>query len=101
MKAASGRKEIITVFGRDYSTPEGTCVRDYLHLNDLVSAHYLGTNKLLSGSGSSIYTLGTGSGFSVNEVIASVQSVTKTDFQIFHADRLVADASLAMKELIW
>lgn len=108
LKAASGRNESITVFGNDYSTPDGTCVRDYIHVNDLVSAHYLGINKLLSGSGSSTYNLGTGDGFSVNEIIATVQLVTKTDFQIFYAekrlgdpDRLVAEPSLAMKELNW
>ena len=108
LKAASGRKENITVFGGDYSTPDGTCIRDYIHVNDLVSAHYLGINKLLSGSDSATYNLGTGSGYSVNEVIRSVKSVTKSDFQVIHGkkragdpDQLVAEPNLAMKELNW
>jgi len=69
LQAASGRRSHINVFGRDYDTPDGTCIRDYIHIQDLCEAHWLAIQSLLAGKGSQAYNLGNGSGFSVQEVI--------------------------------
>lgn len=63
LQAASGRRPHITVYGRDYDTPDGTCIRDYIHINDLCSAHWLSLQSLMSGKGSQAYNLGNGNGF--------------------------------------
>lgn len=74
LRAASGEAEFIDVFGDQYSTPDGTCVRDYIHVSDLAKAHVLALDKL--GSGSSVYNLGLSGGFSVKEVIEAARRVT-------------------------
>lgn len=108
LQAASGRRAHIQVFGHDYDTPDGTCVRDYIHVVDLCEAHLLALDRLRAGAASSAYNLGNGSGFSVQEVIACAERVT--GMQIAHMDahrragdpaRLVADSRLARSELGW
>ena len=108
LQAASGRRDSISVFGNDYPTPDGSCVRDYIHIVDLCSAHLLALEKLLQGSGSKRYNLGNGNGFSVVEVIQQARSVTGQPINAIDSDKrpgdpatLVADAALAREELGW
>jgi len=108
LQAASGRRPHIRVFGQDYDTPDGTCIRDYIHINDLCSAHWLALQSLLNGQGSQAYNLGNGYGFSVQEVIDTAQQVTGRSIAVQYATRrigdparLVADASLARQQLGW
>jgi len=108
LQVASGRRENISVFGRDYDTPDGTCIRDYIHIVDLCSAHLLALEKLMSEKISHAYNLGNGNGFSVQEVIGVAREVTGKDIQIVDEIRregdpavLVADATLARAELCW
>ena len=108
LRAASGRAPDIKVFGRDYDTPDGTCIRDYVHVEDLCSAHRLAIDGLMQGSASNAYNLGNGSGFSVAEVIAAAERVTGRKIPIIDEPRragdpprLVADARRARDELGW
>ena len=108
LEVASGRRTHIEVFGTDYPTPDGTCIRDYIHILDLCSAHLLALNYLNTGGLSTAYNLGNGQGFSVQEVINAVQAVTGREITTrFSARRLgdppvlVADASAAKQELQW
>jgi UDP-glucose 4-epimerase len=108
LQAASGRRPSISVFGRDYDTPDGTCIRDYIHITDLCAAHWLALLSLMNGAGSQRYNLGNGQGFSVQEVIDSALRITGRNIQVVSAlrragdpARLVADATLAMQQLDW
>jgi UDP-glucose 4-epimerase len=108
LQAASGRREVITVFGRDYDTPDGTCIRDYIHINDLASAHAQAIDYLAQGGASAAFNLGNGNGFSVQEVIEAARKVTGREIKVVDAERrpgdpprLVADATLARKTLGW
>ena len=108
LQAASGRRAHINVFGRDYDTPDGTCIRDYIHINDLCEAHWLAIQSLLAGKGSQAYNLGNGSGFSVQEVIDTARAVTGRPIPVVDGPRragdparLVADASQARQHLGW
>lgn len=108
LQAASGRRPHISVFGQDYDTPDGTCIRDYIHINDLCSAHWLALQSLMSGQGSQAYNLGNGNGFSVQEVIDAAKQVTGRHIPVQHAPRragdparLVADATQARQKLGW
>jgi len=108
LQAASGRRDNIAIFGTDYETPDGTCVRDYIHIHDLCSAHLLGLEHLVAGGESKAYNMGNGQGYSIKEVIDVAQKATGTDFEVKLGDRrdgdpakLVADASLLQKELGW
>ena len=108
LQAASGRRDHISVFGRDYDTPDGTCIRDYIHIEDLCAAHALAVQSLMRGEGSQAYNLGNGHGFSVQEVIDTAERVTGRAISIVNAPRrmgdparLVADASLARTRLGW
>ena len=108
LQAASGRRESISVFGNDYPTTDGSCVRDYIHIVDLCSAHLLALTKLVKGSGSKRYNLGNGNGFSVIQVIDVVKQVSAKNFKIVETNRragdpatLVADSALAQSELGW
>jgi len=76
LQAASGRRPHISVFGRDYDTPDGTCIRDYVHIADLCEAHWLALQSLMNGGQSQAYNLGNGNGFSVQEVIDTAEAVT-------------------------
>lgn len=108
MQAASGRRDCIKVFGRDYPTPDGTCVRDYIHVMDLCDAHLLAIEKLRSTGESACYNLGNGNGFSVQEVIDSASRVTGREIKVVYDVRrggdpaiLVADSHQARKTLGW
>lgn len=108
LQAAAGRRPTITVFGRDYDTPDGTCIRDYIHVADLAQAHALALNYLLEGGPSTAFNLGNGQGFSVQEVIDTARRVTDRAIAVSEAPRragdpprLVADASRARTLLGW
>ncbi|MCV2867356.1 UDP-glucose 4-epimerase GalE [Defluviimonas sp. WL0002] len=108
LDAISGRRPALTVYGTDYATPDGTCIRDYVHVADLVDAHILGLNWLLEGHGSRVFCLGTGSGFSVREVIAEAHAVTNRPVPFVEgerrpgdATRLVCGSARAVTELGW
>jgi UDP-glucose 4-epimerase len=108
LQAASGRRPSITVYGRDYDTPDGTCIRDYIHVQDLCDAHLLALEALLDGAGSARYNLGNGAGYSIDEVIAAARRVTGAPIVVGDGPRragdparLVADATLARQELGW
>lgn len=79
LEAIAGKRPALTVFGTDYDTPDGTCIRDYVHVQDLVEAHVLGLKWLLAGKGSRVFNLGTGSGFSVRQVLDACRQVTGLD----------------------
>ncbi len=108
LQAAKGKLSHINVFGRDYDTPDGTCIRDYIHVNDICSAHWLALLSLLRGEDSQSYNLGNGNGFSVKEIIETAEKVTGQI--IFQVDsprrdgdpsRLIADSRLAHERLGW
>jgi UDP-glucose 4-epimerase len=108
LQAASGRRPHISVFGRDYDTPDGTCIRDYIHIQDLCSAHWLALQSLMNGADSQAYNLGNGNGFSVQEVIDTAEQVTGRKIPVVNAARregdparLVADSTLARKQMGW
>ena len=109
LDAAMGRKPEVRILGTDYSTPDGTCVRDYIHVSDLASAHVAGLQALLSGKVSSqAINLGTGSGYSVREVVETARRITKSEFLVTEADRregdppvLVAAVDRAKAKLGW
>ncbi len=108
LQAASGRREDIKVFGDDYETNDGTCVRDYIHINDLCDAHLLALQKMMKDDQSARYNLGNGKGFSVKQVIDVAKEVSGNDFKVSIEPRragdpavLVADASLAKQALNW
>ncbi|KPV55932.1 UDP-glucose 4-epimerase, partial [Paenibacillus sp. A3] len=76
LQVALGKRAHISIFGEDYPTPDGTCIRDYIHVTDLADAHILAVEKLRAGGDSSVYNLGNGKGFSVKEVIDIAREVT-------------------------
>lgn len=76
LQTAAGQREAISIFGDDYPTRDGTCVRDYIHVTDLAQAHILALNYLLSGGKSDVFNLGSGTGFTVREVIETARQVT-------------------------
>ena len=91
LMTALGKRESISIFGTDYPTPDGTCIRDYIHVNDLADAHILGLEYLLKGSESEVFNLGNGSGFSVREVIAATEQVTGISIPVEERDRRPGD----------
>lgn len=108
LDAVSGRRPNLTVFGTDYPTRDGTCVRDYVHVSDLAQAHVLGVNWLMNGRGSRVFCLGTGTGFSVKEVISEAQIVTNRAVPLALSGRRPGDAATlvcgsqrAMHEVGW
>lgn len=108
LQAAAGRREAITVYGTDYDTPDGTCIRDYVHVQDLCKAHLLALEMLWSEGGTRAYNLGNGQGFSVREVIEKARRVTGRPIPVNEGHRrpgdparLVADATRARNELGW
>jgi len=108
LRAASGRSPAVSVFGRDYDTPDGTCIRDYIHVADLCEAHLLALDFLAARDRSAAFNLGNGNGFSVQEVIDAVRRVTGRAVKIVDAPRregdparLVADARAARAVLGW
>lgn len=93
LDAVAGRRPALTVFGSDYDTPDGTCIRDYVHVMDLAEAHVLGLRWLLAGQGSEVFNLGTGTGFSVREVIAHAATVTNRPVPVIEGARRPGDAT--------
>jgi UDP-glucose 4-epimerase len=108
IQVASGRKHDISVFGRDYSTADGTCIRDYIHVSDLCQAHLLALKQLLAGGASNVFNLGNGQGFSVQQVIDTTQEVTGRKIRIVDGPRrpgdpaiLIGDSRKARGQLGW
>ncbi len=91
LDTALGRQEAISILGTDYSTPDGTCIRDYIHVTDLAQAHILGLEYLLQGGESQQLNLGNGQGFSVKEVIDSARHVTGLEIKAVERDRRLGD----------
>ncbi|WP_013323974.1 UDP-glucose 4-epimerase GalE [Gloeothece verrucosa] len=89
--AALGQRESISVFGTDYPTPDGTCIRDYIHVVDLADAHVLGLEYLLEGGESNAFNLGNGNGFSVKEVIETARVVTGKPIKVVECERRAGD----------
>lgn len=108
LHTALGKRDTIYIFGTDYPTPDGSCVRDYIHVNDLASAHILGLEYLLEGGKTEFLNLGNGSGFSVKEVIATAEKVVGQEINKEVSDRrpgdppmLVGSSEKARKILGW
>jgi UDP-arabinose 4-epimerase len=108
LKAGAGECPNITIYGTDYDTPDGTCIRDFVHVTDLAEAHVLALRALESGCDSSSYNVGTGHGFSVREVIRTAKVVSGQNIPVVEGGRrpgdpakLVADAKRAKVELGW
>jgi UDP-glucose 4-epimerase len=106
--AALGKRESVSIFGTDYPTPDGSCIRDYIHVADLAQAHILGLEYLLNGGNSDVFNLGNGNGFSVREVIETARKVTGKDIKVIERDRrpgdppcLVGSGKKATKILGW
>ncbi|MDD5064441.1 MAG: UDP-glucose 4-epimerase GalE [Phycisphaerae bacterium] len=105
--AAMGKTDSIKIYGTDYPTPDGSCIRDYIHIEDLCRAHLLAMNKLDNQS-ELIYNLGNGNGCSVKEVIETVKKVSGKNFKVVESQRrpgdapiLTANAAKAINELLW
>lgn len=108
LDAIDGKRDALTIFGTDYNTHDGTCVRDYVHVCDLVDAHILGLNWLAAGKDSRVFNLGTGDGFSVREVIDHSRAVTNRAVPFNEGSRrsgdcskLVSGSERAVQELGW
>ena len=91
---ALNKRESLSIFGTDYPTPDGTAVRDYIHVSDLADAHILGLEYLLKGGTSEVFNLGNGNGFSVREVIETAKQVTGKEFIVQESDRRAGDAPI-------
>ncbi len=107
LQAAAGRRPSVSVFGNDYPTADGTCIRDYVHVNDLADAHVLALESL-ERQAEAVYNLGNGDGFSVRQIIETAQRVVGHDIPVLEADRrpgdpavLVAGNLRACRELGW
>ena len=108
LEAIDGTRPALTIHGTDYDTPDGTCIRDYVHVMDLVDAHVLGLKWLKDGKDSRVFNLGTGDGFSVREVIDASRSVTNREVphsegprRAGDATKLVSGSTRAAAELGW
>lgn len=108
LQVPNGQREYISIFGDDYNTKDGTCVRDYIHVTDLAQAHILAMDYLMKGNESNIFNLGNGVGFTVREVIDAARKVTKHPIEAKVTDRragdpavLVASSEKAKKILGW
>lgn len=108
LNVALGKRDEILIFGDDYNTKDGSCIRDYIHVSDLASAHSLALKRLMNGGESRIYNLGNGTGFSVKEMIDIARKVTGHEIPAKVAPRragdpaiLIASSEKAMKELNW
>jgi UDP-glucose 4-epimerase len=106
--AALGKRNSISVFGTDYPTCDGTCIRDYIHVSDLADAHVLGLEYLLNGGDSEVFNLGNGNGFSVKQVIETAKQVTGREIKVVECDRrpgdppvLIGSSDKAQKVLNW
>lgn len=108
LQTALGKRDCIKIFGDDYDTPDGTCIRDYIHVNDLAEAHKLAFEKLLNGAESNFYNLGIGKGYSVREIIEKSEKVTGKMINQQISERregdppvLICDNEKVKRELGW
>ena len=108
LDAVDGKRAALTIHGTDYPTPDGTCIRDYVHVMDLVDAHVKGLEWLRAGKGSRVFCLGTGDGFSVREVVDATRHVTNREVPMVDGPRrggdavkLVCGSKRARDELGW
>ena len=108
LQTALGKRESISIFGTDYPTEDGSCIRDYIHVTDLADAHVLGLEYLLKGGDTTVFNLGNGNGFSVKEVIDTAREVTGKEIKAIECDRrpgdppaLVGGAEKAREVLGW
>jgi UDP-glucose-4-epimerase GalE len=108
LKVATGERQAIQIYGTDYPTPDGTCIRDYVHVSDLTQAHLLALGHLLKGGGSAVYNLGNNKGYSVREVAEMARRITTHPIPAAEAERragdpafLVADSDKIRRELGW
>ena len=108
LQTAKGEREAIKIFGTDYNTEDGTCIRDYIHVNDLADAHILAMEYLLEGGESDVFNCGYGYGYSVREVVETAKKITGKDFKVIEDDRregdppiLVADSKKLKEKLNW
>ena len=108
LQVATGERDAIRIFGEDYPTPDGSCLRDYVHVSDLAQAHLLGLESLLNGGGNSIYNLGNSTGYSVKQVIDVSRDITGHPIPAITSGRragdpaiLIADSSRIRKKLGW
>jgi len=108
LDSALGHRHSVTVFGNDYDTPDGTCIRDYIHVSDLADAHILALNALENGMNTTAFNLGNGQGYSVKEIIETAKHVTGTDIvtEIFKrragdSPKLIGSSIKAINELGW
>ena len=93
LQTALGQREQLTIFGEDYDTKDGTCVRDYVHVVDLINAHILALRYLIAGKESTILNLGSSNGFSVKEMVAAARKITRREIPISSAPRRIGDPS--------
>jgi len=91
LQTALGKRDSIGIFGTDYETADGTCIRDYIHVNDLASAHILGLEYLINGGNTDFFNLGNGGGFSVREVILQAEKITGKKIKVVESDRRPGD----------
>lgn len=108
LDAVDGKRPALTIHGTDYPTPDGTCIRDYVHVSDLVDAHVLGLEWLRANKGDRVFCLGTGDGFSVREVVQATRHVTNREVPMLDGPRrggdavkLVCGSKRALDELRW
>jgi UDP-glucose 4-epimerase len=108
LQAASGRRNQVSVFGRDYPTSDGSCVRDYIHVQDLAQAHWLAVQYLCDGGESNVFNLGNSQGYSVQQVIDAARQVSNRPIKVIDGERregdpavLVADSSKIKQLLGW
>lgn len=108
LRTALGLRNELSIFGTDYDTPDGTCIRDYIHIDDLIDAHMLALEHLSHGGVSRVFNCGYGHGYSVREVVLMVKQITGIDFSVREVQRregdppaLVADSARIRKELGW
>ena len=108
LQTALGKRPSISIYGTDYNTKDGTCIRDYIHVTDLADAHVLALGHLAKGGSSRVYNLGSENGFSVREVIEETKRITGIDFKVEETERrsgdpgvLVASAAKIRSELGW
>tara|TARA_Y200000002_G_C22592471_1_gene625844 strand:+ start:28 stop:984 length:957 start_codon:yes stop_codon:yes gene_type:complete len=99
MQAINGKRDSVTIFGNDFDTKDGTCIRDYIHVNDLADAHLKGLDYILENRSSScVLNLGNGEGFSVKEVIQNVKDLTGSQFVVNYGERRVGDPSILVAD---
>lgn len=108
VRTACGKRDRLYIYGTDYSTPDGTCIRDYIHVMDLADAHVLALEYLLEGGRGDVFNCGYGRGYSVQQVVDSAKKVTGVDFPVEYAPRrpgdppeLVADSTKIKQKLGW